>query len=148
MSTGPTGADAANVGPWFLNEADAGKYLSEVGRLWAGWLIGLVALGFSRGGVAIVVAVAFLVGLFVLMGPLQNRVAERFEGDSAAFKTARGQILSNRDRALRELAYGRAPFAEALVKRELPPALRFLPWAVIIASFVAAAGMALAWFEG
>ena len=148
MSSGPTGADAADVGPWFLNEADAGKYLGEVGRLWAGWLIGLVALGLSRGGVAVAVGVAFLVVLFVLMGPLQNRVADRFEGDAAAFKTARGQILSKRDRALRELAYGRAPFAEALAKRELPPALRFLPWAVIIASFVAAAGMALVWLEG
>jgi hypothetical protein len=148
VSAGPTGADAAGVGPWFLDAADAGKYLGEVGRLWVGWLAGLVALGLSRGGVAIVVGVSFLVVLFVLMNPLQNRVAARFAGDEAAFKTARGQILSTRDRALRELAYGRAPFTEALAKRDLSPALRFLPWGVIIASFAAAAAMALVWFEG
>lgn len=148
MSSGPPGADAAEVGPWFLDATDAQKYLGEVGRLWVGWLVGLVALGLSKGGVAIAIGVAFLVGLFVLMAPLQNRVGDRFAGDAAAFKTARGQILSKRDRALRELAYGRAPFAEALSKRELPPALRFVPWAVILASFAAAAVMALAWFEG
>jgi len=136
----------AEVPPWFEDAADAGMYLGEVGRLWVGWLGGLVILTFSRGGVAIVVGVGFLVLLFVLMAPLQNRVAERFAGDDAAFKAPRGHLLSPRDRALRDLAYGRRSYAEAIERRNLWPGLRFAPWLVIIASFVFAAVAAVRWF--
>ena len=100
---------------------------------------------------------AWLTEYYLRLGPGGRSNARKY--DKARIKALRtlrekypgtrdhkGQDI--RDRALRELAYGRAPFTEALTKRGLPAVLRFLPWAVIIASFVAAAGMALAWFEG
>lgn len=133
---------------WFEDEADAAKYMGEVGRLWAVWLLGLGALAISRGPVAVVVGIALLVALFVLMSPLQQRVQARHGEDANARKIGRRATLSSRDRALRDLTYGRAPFAEAVDTRTMWSGLKLVPWVVIALTLLAAAVVALAWFEG
>ena len=104
---------------WFDDEADAKRYLGEVGRLWTVWLLGLGALVFSRGLTAGVVGLVLLVAMFILMSPLQNRVHDRYRDDEESHQVAKRQSLSARDRALRQLTYGRAPFGEAVDKRGL-----------------------------
>ena len=133
--------------PWFDDSADASAYLGEVARLWIVWLLGLGALAFTDGMVAIVVGVGLLGALFVLMHPLQRRVQSRF-GDSLEAKRPQTRSLSKRDRALRELSYGPRPFAEAVDKTSLPGWLRFVPWAVVAVTLVAAGVVAVQWLGG
>ena len=133
---------------WFADEADARKYIGEVGRIWFVWLLGLGALALSRGVTALVVGLALLVTMFILMSPLQNRVQERYGNDPDGRRIPKRETMSARDRALRELTYGRAPFAEAVERRGMWPALKLVPWVVIVATLVAAAIVALQWFEG
>ena len=133
--------------PWFDDSNDATAYLGEVARLWAVWLVGLGALAFAKGMVAVVVGVALLVALFVLMHPLQRRVESRF-GDSAEAKRPQTRSLSKRDTALRELSYGPRPFAEAIEKTSMPSWLRFAPWVVVAVTLVAAGIVAVQWLGG
>lgn len=133
---------------WFADEADAGKYISEVAKLWFVWLLGLGALALSRGMTAVVVGLALLVAMFILMSPLQNRVQDRYGNDPEGRTIPKRETLSSRDRALRELTYGRAPFAEAVEMRGMWPALKVAPWVVIVATLAAAAVVATQWFEG
>lgn len=133
---------------WFDDEADAKRYLGEVGRLWIVWLLGLAALAFSRGLTAGAVGLALLVAMFILMSPLQNRVHARYGDDEKARRVAARQTLSARDRALRELTYGRAPFAEAIDKRGMWSGYKAIPWVVIAATLIAAGLVAVTWFEG
>jgi hypothetical protein len=136
--TESTGPDAA---PWFSDAADAGRYIREVGRLWFFWLLGLGLLAMTRGIAAVVAGVALLIAMFLLMQPLQQRVQARF-GAAESRKIVFGESLSARDKALRQLTYGRRPFAEAVAVRGLWPALALLPWVVIVATLVAAAVVA------
>ncbi|MCP3973699.1 MAG: hypothetical protein GY720_04320 [bacterium] len=133
---------------WFDDAVDAKKYMGEVGRLWSVWLLGLGALAFSRGLTAGAVGLALLVAMFILMSPLQNRVHTMYGDDESSRRVARRQTLSARDRALRQLTYGRAPFGEAVDKRDLWSGLKAIPWVVILVTLVAAALVAVAWFEG
>ena len=64
-----------------------------------------------------------------------------------AGETAPRRTLSARDSALRQLTYGTRPFAEAVEKAGLPRALNVVPWLVIVATLVAAAFVAVAWFD-
>lgn len=132
---------------WFADVADARSYLAEVGRLWLVWLVGLGALALGRGLIALVIGVGLLVVVFLLMSPLQDRVQARFGDDLAARQTAPRRTLSARDSALRQLTYGTKPFVEAIAKAGLPRALNVIPWLVIVATLVAAAVVALAWFN-
>lgn len=132
---------------WFADEADAKQYLGEVGRLWAVWLVGLGVLATSRGLVAAAIGIAMLVALFILMSPLQNRVQERFANDTTARKIERRKTLSARDRALRDLTYGRAPFAEAIDKRGIWSGFKVLPWIIIVATLAAAAIVGINWLQ-
>ena len=133
---------------WFVDAADAKKYVGEVGRLWLVWLLGLIALLVSAGGVAFAVAGALLVAMFILMQPLQQRVQGRFEGDSDGRAVPRRQTLSSRDKALRELTYGRAAFAEAVSKAGWWRPLIAIPWVVIVVTLAAGAAIAVEWLSG
>lgn len=131
---------------WFEDEADAKKYLGEVARIWLVWLGGLIALAASRGFLAAVFGVALLVVMFVLISPLQNRVHERFGDLRREEAPVERSVLAARDRALRDLTYGRRPFAEALATGSMWPGLKAAPWLVTIATFVAAAVISIRWF--
>lgn len=137
-----------SAGAWFEDAADARKYITEVSRLWFVWLAGLVALLRTGGGLAFAVGAALLVALFILMQPLQQRVQGRFESDSAGRRVPPRQTLSSRDRALRELTYGRAPFSEAIAKAGWWRGLIVVPWVVILATLVAGAAIAVEWLSG
>ena len=137
-----------SAGAWFEDAADARKYVAEVSRLWFVWLVGLVALLRTSGRLAFAVGAALLVAMFILMQPLQQRVQERFEGDSAGRRVPPRQTLSSRDKALRELTYGRGPFAEAVTKAGLRRALIVFPWLVIMATLAAGAAIAVVWLSG
>ena len=132
---------------WFEDAADARKYLAEVGRLWFVWLVGLGALILMKGGMVFVVGGALLVAMFVLTNPLQQRVHARFKDDADGRKVAPRQTLSSRDKALRQLTYGPKVFSEAVTTGGLWRALNVVPWLVIAATLVAAAIVAITWFE-
>ena len=133
---------------WFDDATDARKYVAEVGRLWFVWLVGLGALLGTSGGFAFAVGATLLVAMFILMKPLQQRVQDRFGSDSAARRVPARQTLSSRDKALRELTYGRGPFAEAVTKAGLRRALIVFPWLVIMATLAAGAAIAVVWLSG
>ncbi len=133
---------------WFDDAADARKYVAEVGRLWFVWLVGLVALLRTGGGLAFAVGAALLVAMFILMQPLQQRVQDRFESDSDGRNVPPRQTLSSRDRALRELTYGRGAFAEAVAQAGWWRALIVVPWLVIGVTLAAAAAIAVEWLSG
>ena len=133
---------------WFADAADAKKYVGEVGRLWVVWLLGLIALLRSTGGLAFAVAGALLVAMFILMQPLQHRVHELFEDDSDGRHVPPRQTLSSRDKALRELTYGRGAFAEAISKAAWWRPLAAIPWVVIVLTIAAGAAIAVEWLSG
>lgn len=133
---------------WFEDAADARKYVAEVSRLWFLWLAGLVALLRTSGGLAFAVGAGLLVAMFILMQPLQQRVQERFESDSAGRTVPPRQTLSSRDKALRELTYGRGVFADAVTKLGWWRALVVVPWVVILVTLAAAAAIAVEWLSG
>ncbi len=133
---------------WFDDATDARKYVAEVGRLWFVWLAGLGALLRTGGGLAFAVGAALLVAMFILMQPLQQRVQERFEHDSAGRHVPPRRTLSSRDKALRELTYGRGPFAEAVAKAGFWRALIVVPWVVIVVTLAAGAAIAVEWLSG
>lgn len=131
--------------PWFEDAADAKQYMGEVGRLWVVWLVGLGALAVSQGGVAVAVGVALLIAMFVLMSPLQQRVHARYGTERDARKLPPRATLTARERALRQLTYGRRPFAEAVEMRGLLGGWKAVPWVVMAATLAAAAAVAVAW---
>lgn len=133
---------------WFTDAADAKRYIAEVARVWVGWLAGLAALALSRGAMAVIFGLALLVAMFFLVSPLQQRVQDRFEDSRRADRPQQRRFLSARDRALRDLTYGRKPFAEAIQVSNSWAGLKLIPWLVTIATFVGAAFIAVAWFEG
>jgi len=133
---------------WFSDAADARQYIGEVGKLWFVWLLGLGALAASSGVAALVVGVVLLVAMFILMSPLQNRIQERYGSDPDGRTIPKRETLSSRDKALRDLTYGRAPFAEAVDKRGLWAGLKLVPWVVVITTLVAAAIVAIQWLGG
>jgi hypothetical protein len=108
----------------FDGPADARAYLREVGRLWALWVVGVVAILVTHGVLLIALAVAVLVALLVGAAPLWNRVEKlvpvnRREGGRVAAAWRGG---TTRDRVLRELAYGDRPIRAALKTAGLSPA--------------------------
>lgn len=133
---------------WFADAADARKYIAEIGRVWIVWLVGLTALLRTSGGAAFAVGGTLLVAAFLLMQPLQHRVQERFHDESDGRSVPPRKSLSSRDRALRELTYGREPFAEAISRNGWWRALIAIPWVVIVFTLAAGAGIAVEWLSG
>lgn len=116
QAAGPTYPDG--VGPWFTGPEDARGYLSELGRLWGGYVVGLAALVVLQGAILIVASIALLVALFVLLRPIQAR-AGRVEDGNRPVDGSQGRLSGPRTRrevALRELAFGSGPLREAIEK--------------------------------
>jgi len=100
----------------FDGQADASKYLREVGVLWGAWLVGLVGLLVTNAWLLLIWGFLSLAMLIVLARPIQRR-AERLIPEN---KVVGGKIETvfrggtSRDRAIRDLAYGTEPFLVAL----------------------------------
>lgn len=131
---------------WFTDEADAKRYIGEAGRVWVVWLVGLGVLSLTEGVASAVVGGALLVVMFIVMSPLQNRVHEMFAPDQDGPPDHGHEPFGPRDKVLRQLTYGREPFAEAVDKRGLASILKAAPWVVIAATLVMSAVLAIKWF--
>lgn len=99
----------------FADRDDAVRYLRDLVRLWAAWVIALAGLASRNPIVLIVWGAVVLTVLIFMMRPMQRRAAELVPEDRAVAATrglARGTSL--RDRAVHELAYGTEPLRAAL----------------------------------
>ncbi len=113
---GPLPSPVMDGDTWgFSTAADARAYLGEVGRLWLGWLAGLAVLVLSTGWGVVIGGVAVMLLLVWLSRPLQARtdrlVTEGATGSGASAASGWG---SDRERAMRRLAYGAEPLAAAV----------------------------------
>lgn len=100
----------------FGDEADARRYLREVGLLWLAWIIGLSGLLLSSALALFLWAVVTLGTLLFLARPLQRRAEtmvpqNKVEGGKVDTVLRGG---TTRDRVLRDLAYGTEPVLAAL----------------------------------
>ena len=102
---------------WGLTtESEAQRYLAEVGRLWATWVVGLAALALTDGWWLLVSGVVVIAALMWMSRPLQVRAAalvsnDKVTGGKKSLVVAR---RTERDLALRALAYGEAPLRRAV----------------------------------
>lgn len=87
----------------FDDTADARAYLDDVARVWAAWIVGLVALLIRSPLYLIAAGIVVITALVFLVRPLQRRAAAIAHEDRGA-----------RDRALRALAYGAGPVRQAV----------------------------------
>lgn len=100
---------------WFSDRDDAKTYVSQIVRLWAVWIAGLVALFAVTGWYVLVVGVVVIGVLMWLVRPIQDRAAG-IDDPAEVVEGARGRFGRGRTRgelALRVLLYGEAPLAEA-----------------------------------
>lgn len=100
----------------FDTESDARRYLREVGRLWAAWMVGLGGLLLTNALLLLGWAVVTLAALVVLARPIQRRAealvpVNKVEGGKVDTIFRGG---TTRDRAIRDLAYGTEPMRAAL----------------------------------
>ncbi len=104
------------MGEWgFAGAADARRYLSDVLRLWSGWLLGLAALLFTEGWWVVIAGVLTIALLLFLARPLQARAAGLVPEDTLV--GSRFNVVGRgtaRDKALQAYAYGREPLEEAV----------------------------------
>ena len=102
---------------WGLTtESEAHRYLAEVGRLWATWVVGLAALALTDGWWLLASGVAVIAALMWMSRPLQARAAalvaeDKVTGGKKSLLVAR---RTERDLALRALSYGEAPLRRAV----------------------------------
>lgn len=99
----------------FADRDDAVRYLRELARLWAAWVVALAGLVSTNPLVLMFWGAASLTVLIILMRPLQRRAAELVPEDRVVAGSkglARGATL--RDRAIRDLTYGSEPPRVAL----------------------------------
>ena len=98
----------------FDGKLDARRYLSDVLRLWAGWLLGLAALMFTQGWWVVVAGVITVAILVVFARPMQARAAALVPEDTLVGNrynvVGRGTA---RDKALQAFAYGPEPLEQA-----------------------------------
>jgi hypothetical protein len=124
----------------FADESDAGAYLAEVRRLWAGWLLGLAALMFTDGWWVVVAGVVTIALLLLLARPLQARAAALVPKDTLVGSkfnvVGRG---TERDKVLQAFAYGKEPLEVATAATDtsgwMVPARTAIVW-VTGAAFV------------
>ncbi len=99
----------------FADGSDAHRYLSDVARLWLGWLAGLAALMFTQGWLVVAAGVVTVGALLFLARPLQIRAAALVPKDTLV--GSRFNVVgrgTERDKVLKALAYGREPLEEAV----------------------------------
>lgn len=102
---------------WGLTgKEDARTYLAEVGRLWTTWVVGLAALALTDGWMLLASGVVVIAALLWMARPLQARAADLVKDDkvTGGEKSLVVARKTERDLALRALAYGEAPLRRAL----------------------------------
>jgi hypothetical protein len=102
---------------WGLTEeADARTYLAEVGRLWITWVVGLGALALTDGWLLLASGFVVIAALLWMARPLQRRAADLVQDDrvTEGEKSLVVARKTERDLALRALAYGEAPLRRAV----------------------------------
>jgi hypothetical protein len=135
---------------WFTDADDARRYVGEISRIWAVWIIGLVGLFTVTGWWVLLAGVAVLVVLVWLMQPIQRRANgiddpdETVEGGGGRF----GGPRTRRETALRVLMYGEAPLTEAIETYGVWWGWVWVRRAVIAATAVAFAVVILDVFKG
>ncbi len=98
----------------FEGPQDARAYLSEVGRLWAAWVLGMAALFLTSAMALLLAGVLVIVALVVAARPLQRRAEVMVPDPSAGSGDGVRVGRTDRDRVLRALAYGEAPIRNAV----------------------------------
>lgn len=128
--------------PGFAPEdpAEARAYLTEVGRLWAAWLVAVAALVLVPGLWALPVGIVTIALLGLLYRPLHRRAASVEDpAGTVEVRTVLGvRTVTRRDAAARELLYGEATLTAAAEAAGRSPA----PWrwarrALLAGTFVA-----------
>lgn len=127
-------------GEWrFADADDARSYLRDVTKLWLGWLVTLLALVTLGGYFLVITAFAVVVVWLLLARPMQARAAKFVpEAEDGASWQETALRNKQRDRAVRELAAGKAPLEAALHTAGLSPVLAYARWimvAVTVAAF-------------
>lgn len=100
----------------FEGPDDARSYLREIGLLWSVWVVGLVAILLTHGGILILSSIGVIVTLLTLARPLLARTEKLVPVNSREGNAAQAALRggTTRDRVLRELAYGSEPVRAAL----------------------------------
>jgi hypothetical protein len=101
---------------WFSDADDARKYITEISRVWAAWVVGLAAIFAVTNWWVLLGGVLVLSLLVWLIQPIQRRAngiddpGETVEGSGGRF----GGSRTRGEMALRVLIYGEAPLNEAI----------------------------------
>lgn len=136
----PTDPIAAPIEDWgFSDPGDAAEYLGVVARIWAFWLLGMIALFVFGGFAVLVIAVGLIGGLLWMARPLQARAQALVPDNSLV--VGRGSLVlgrgTTRDRALRKFAYGDAPVRQAVEMTGGSPLWMVARRLVVVATLVA-----------
>lgn len=135
---------------WFSDADDARRYITEISRIWAVWIIGLAALFAVTNWWVLLGGIAILGVLVWLIKPIQRRAngiddpGEIVEGSGGRF----GGSRSRGEMALRVLMYGEAPLTEAIEEYGVWSGWVWVRRAVIAATAVAFSVVLLDIFQG
>ena len=135
---------------WFSDADDARRYVTEISRIWAVWLVGLAALFAVTNWWVLLAGVAVLSTLVWLIQPIQRRAhgiddpGEIVEGSGGRF----GGSRTRGEMALRVLMYGEAPLTEAIEEYGVWRGWVWVRRAVIAGTAVAFAVVILDVFQG
>lgn len=135
---------------WFSDADDARRYITEISRIWAAWIVGLAALFAVTNWWVLLGGVAILGVLVWLIKPIQRRATgiddpgEIVEGSGGRF----GGSRNRGEMALRVLMYGEAPLTEAIEEYGVWSGWVWVRRAVIAATAVAFSVVLLDIFQG
>ncbi len=127
----------------FDGPQDARTYLTEVGRLWAAWVLGMAALFLTSALALLLAGAAVIAALVALARPLQRR-AEVIVPDSSS-ESGEGVRAgrTDRDRALRALAYGETPLRTAVTLAGASAGWLVARRVVVVLTFVGVVGVVI-----
>ena len=135
---------------WFSDADDARRYITELSRVWAVWLVGLAALFAVTNWWVLLAGAVVLSALVWLIRPIQRR-ADRIEDPGEIVEGSGGRFSGARSRgemALRVLIYGEAPLKEAIDEFGAWRGWLWVRRAVVAATAVAFAVVLLDIFQG
>lgn len=135
---------------WFSDTDDARRYITEITRVWAVWIIGLAALFAVTNWWVLLGGVVVLSVLVWLIQPIQRR-ANRIDDPEEFVEGTGGRFGGSRTRgemALRVLIYGEAPLKEAVDEFGAWRGWLWVRWVVIAATAVAFSVVILDIFQG